>query len=50
MDTYLMYMVLSQVVLACDLGKPLFLHERDAHQQMVEILERFAERGASQNS
>ena len=34
----------KQVVLACELGKPLFLHERDAHQQMVEILERFAER------
>ena len=34
----------KQVVLACELGKPLFLHERDAHQQMVDILERFAER------
>ena len=36
--------VCVQVVLACELGKPLFLHERDAHQQMVDILERFAER------
>ena len=34
----------KQVALACDLGKPLFLHERDAHDQMVSILERFAER------
>ena len=34
----------KQVALACDLGKPLFLHERDAHQQMVNILERFADR------
>ena len=29
-----------QVLLACELGKPLFLHERDAHPEMVSILER----------
>lgn len=28
----------KQVELACKLGKPLFLHERDAHDTMVEIL------------
>lgn len=30
----------QQVELACKLGKPLFLHERDAHQQMVDILQK----------
>jgi len=34
----------KQVLLACELGKPLFLHERDAHTEMVAILERFVER------
>jgi TatD DNase family protein len=29
----------KQVELACKLGKPLFLHERDAHTQMVHILQ-----------
>ena len=29
-----------QVLLACELGKPLFLHERDAHPEMISILER----------
>ena len=33
-------------MLACDLGKPLFLHERDAHKEMVEILLRYSERQA----
>ena len=33
-----------QVELACKLGKPLFLHERDAHQQMVDILQKNIER------
>lgn len=28
----------AQVELACELKKPLFLHERDAHQQFVKIL------------
>jgi TatD DNase family protein len=32
----------KQVELACELGKPLFLHERDAHDMMVKILERYA--------
>ena len=35
---------LLQVLLACELGKPLFLHERDAHPEMVSILERFVDR------
>jgi len=34
----------KQVELACKLGKPLFLHERDAHQQMVDILQKNIER------
>ena len=28
----------AQVELACDLGLPLFLHERDAHQRFIDIL------------
>jgi TatD DNase family protein len=28
----------KQLHLACELGKPLFLHERDAHRRFVEIL------------
>ncbi|MFY9225499.1 MAG: TatD family hydrolase [Blastocatellia bacterium] len=28
----------AQIQLACELKKPLFLHERDAHQRFVEIL------------
>jgi len=40
----------KQVALACELGKPLFLHERDAHQEMVAILERFLDKKRSQNS
>ena len=32
----------DQVLLACELGKPLFLHERDAHPEMVSILERWS--------
>jgi TatD DNase family protein len=27
-----------QVQLACELGKPLLLHERDAHQDLLDIL------------
>lgn len=34
----------KQVLLACDLGKPLFLHERDAHKEMIEILLKYSER------
>jgi len=30
----------KQVELACELSKPLFLHERDAHDAMVSILEK----------
>lgn len=29
----------QQIVLACELGLPLFLHERDAHEDLVSILE-----------
>jgi TatD DNase family protein len=32
----------AQIALACELGKPLFLHERDAHARLVEILDRFS--------
>nr|CAG4637103.1 EOG090X080R [Ceriodaphnia reticulata]SVE73001.1 EOG090X080R [Ceriodaphnia reticulata] len=34
----------KQVHLACEVGKPLFLHERDAHDDMVRILEKFKDR------
>lgn len=34
----------KQVELACELGKPLFLHERDAHPEMVSILEKHSGR------
>jgi len=34
----------KQVELACKLGKPLFLHERDAHDVMVSILQRYLDR------
>ena len=35
---------LFQVQLACELKKPLFLHERDAHEDMVKILEIYKDR------
>jgi TatD DNase family protein len=31
----------TQVELACDLGKPLFLHSRDAKERFVEVLKQF---------
>ncbi|CAI4220732.1 unnamed protein product [Auanema sp. JU1783] len=34
----------KQVELACDLHRPLFIHERDAHEDMVTILEEFKEK------
>jgi len=34
----------KQIELACELGKPLFLHERDAHAEMVELLTRYSDR------
>lgn len=30
----------KQVVLACELRKPLFIHEREAHKEVVEVLEK----------
>mmetsp|Transcript_17516 Transcript_17516/g.21570 ORF Transcript_17516/g.21570 Transcript_17516/m.21570 type:complete len:94 (-) Transcript_17516:1152-1433(-) len=32
-----------QVQLACELNLPLFLHERDAHDDFVRILEKYKE-------
>ena len=32
-----------QIQLACELKKPLFLHERDAHADMVRLLELYRE-------
>lgn len=32
----------AQVELACELGKPLFMHERDAHARFVDILGTFS--------
>nr|CAG4650241.1 EOG090X080R [Sida crystallina] len=34
----------KQVQLACELRKPLFLHERDAHEDMVRILETYKDK------
>ena len=33
-----------QLNIACDLKKPLFLHERDAHSEMVDLLERYKDK------
>ncbi|TKR68600.1 hypothetical protein L596_024563 [Steinernema carpocapsae] len=33
----------KQVALACELQKPLFIHEREASVEMVEILEKYAD-------
>ena len=35
-----------QIQLACELKKPLFLHEREAHADMVRLLELYRERGS----
>ncbi|CAM9529167.1 unnamed protein product, partial [Phaeothamnion confervicola] len=35
-----------QVALACELGKPLFLHERRAHEPFVEVLKRYKSSGS----
>ena len=32
-----------QIKLACEVKKPLFLHERDAHAEMVELLTRYGQ-------
>jgi hypothetical protein len=34
----------KQVQLACDLKKPLFVHEREAHQPLVDILAKYSSR------
>jgi len=36
----------KQIQLACELKKPLFLHEREAHADMVRLLELYRERGS----
>ena len=33
-----------QVEIACKVGKPLFLHEREAHRDLVNVLEKFKDR------
>jgi Tat protein secretion system quality control protein TatD with DNase activity len=38
------HVLFFQIRLACDLKKPLFLHERDAHVEMVELLSRYRDR------
>jgi TatD DNase family protein len=40
----------AQVQLACDLKLPLFLHERDAHQRLVEILLQYRDRIGTSHS
>jgi TatD DNase family protein len=34
----------AQIELACEIKKPLFLHERDAHQRFVEIISEYKDR------
>ena len=34
-----------QIRLACELKKPLFLHEREAHAEVVRLLELYRDRG-----
>ncbi|CAG0897946.1 unnamed protein product [Darwinula stevensoni] len=34
----------KQVSLACEIRKPLFLHEREAHEDLIRILEKYRER------
>lgn len=34
----------AQLALACDLGRPVFLHERDAHERFVAILRLYRDR------
>ena len=35
----------EQIKLACRLQKPLFLHERDAHEDMVRLLQKYKDQG-----
>jgi TatD DNase family protein len=35
----------KQIQLACRLQKPLFLHERDAHEDMVRLLQKYKDQG-----
>src|SRR5687768_10968353 len=39
----------KQVQLACKLRKPMFLHERDAHSDMVRILQKYSAADNSAN-
>jgi TatD DNase family protein len=34
----------KQVELACKLKKPLFLHERDAHDEMINVLKKYQDK------
>lgn len=38
---YFSHSLISQVEIACKLGKSLFLHEREAHVDLVRVLQRF---------
>ena len=35
------YIVLFQVKLACELRMPLFIHEREAHKELVDVLNKY---------
>jgi TatD DNase family protein len=37
-------LLLFQLLLACEVKKPMFLHERDAHEEMVRLLELYRDR------
>lgn len=37
----LQYTLNLQIELACKLKKPLFVHERDAHEDLLEILDEY---------
>ena len=37
-------MFFLKIQLACDMKKPLFLHERDAHNEMVNLLEKYKDK------
>lgn len=39
-----MFLLLFQIALACELQKPLFVHERDAYDDLLNILEQYKDR------